>query len=377
MFASNCCLFTGYKSMFLGHPHHLISDVISSRRYASQQQLKIANLLIQTRRENEEMKKMIENQSKNSGEKTASKRKRGKRGGIRQNEREKRQLVRKIQNRISLLLDPSYHNQLLHSECSDRNLPCASFMKGYCKKNSSCTFHHDKEARSMKWEEEKKVEKEAKNHINNVNFTSFNQSTSFNQAKNTKSYSQGSQVAGGQTARSLGHPRGGHAGTGVNYGPRPGSASSNPGSSGQQTATSQAPAESHQLFTQPPPAVIQPFSRQVSTPGPYPGPGPIYPHPQTPGVNIGNIDARGPGQGIPPSSAGWNSVSVASLKCQRMQTAASSQVMSRILRQEFIRNGLVSCRSLITAARFQPAGVINIAKVFEKEADLRRQLNTL
>ncbi len=88
--------------MFLGHPHHLISDVISSRRYASQQQLKIANLLIQTRRENEEMKKMIENQSKNSGEKTASKRKRGKRGGIRQNEREKRQLVRKIQNRISL-----------------------------------------------------------------------------------------------------------------------------------------------------------------------------------------------------------------------------------------------------------------------------------
>ena len=323
------------------------------------------------------MKKMIENQSKISREKTASKRKRGKRGGRRQNEREKRRLLRKIQNRISLLLDPSYHNQLLHSECSDRNLPCASFMKGYCKKNSSCTFHHDKEARSMKWEEEKKVEKKAKNHINDVNFTSFNLSTSFNQAKNAKSYSQGSQVAGGQTARSLGHPRGGHAGTGVNYGPRPGSASSNPGSSGQQTATSQAPAESHQLFTQPPPAVIQPFSRQVSTPGPYPGPGPIYPHPQTPGVNIGNIDARGPGQGIPPSSAGWNSVSVASLECQRMQTAASSQVMSRILRQEFIRNGLVSCRSLITAARFQPAGVINLAKVFEKEADLRRQLNTL
>ena len=94
----------------------------------------------------------------------------------------------------------------------------------------------------MKWEEEKKVEKKAKNHINDVNFTSFNLSTSFNQAKNAKSYSQGSQVAGGQTARSLGHPRGGHAGTGVNYGPRPGSASSNPGSSGQQTATSQAPA---------------------------------------------------------------------------------------------------------------------------------------
>ena len=39
---------------------------------------------------------MSKNQSKNSGEKTASKRKRGKRGGIRQNEREKRQLVRKI-----------------------------------------------------------------------------------------------------------------------------------------------------------------------------------------------------------------------------------------------------------------------------------------
>ena len=261
------------------------------------------------------MKKMIENQSKISREKTASKRKMGKRGGRRQNEREKRRLLRKIQNRISLLLDPSYHNQLLHSECSDRNLPCASFMKGYCKKNSSCTFHHDEEARSMKWEEEKKVEKKAKNHINDVNFTSFNLSTSFNQAKNAKSYSQGSQVAGGQTARSLGHPRGGHAGTGVNYGPRPGSASSNPGSSGQQTATSQAPAEGHQLFTQPPPAVIQPFSRQVSTPGPYAGPGPIYPHPQTPVVNIGNIDARGPGQGIPPSSAGWNSVSVASLEC--------------------------------------------------------------
>ena len=105
--------------MFLGHPHHLISDVISSRRYASQQQLKIANLLIQTRRENEEMKKMIENQSKNSGEKTASKRKRGKRGGRRQNEREKRRLLRKIQNRISLLLDPSCCNHLLLSECND------------------------------------------------------------------------------------------------------------------------------------------------------------------------------------------------------------------------------------------------------------------
>ena len=214
-------------------------------------------------------------------------------------------------------------------------------MKGLCKKNLSCTFRHDEEARSKKWEEEKKV----KNRVN------VNHVTSFNQAKNARSFSQGSQVVGGQNARNLGHPRGGHSGTGANYGPsaRSGSAQSNQGSCGQPPATSQAPADSHQLYTQPPPAVIQPFNRQV--PGPYGGPGP-YQHPQTPGVNIGHVDARGTGQGIPPRSAGWNNVSVANLDYQRMTTAANSKEMSRIQRQEFIRNEPANCQNLIMAARF-------------------------
>ena len=159
----------------------------------------------------------------------------------------------------------------------------------------------------------------------------------------------------------------------MNYGPRPGLISQC--SSGtQDPATSQIPADNHQLFTQPPPAVITPFNRQV--PGPYGGQGP-YQHPQTPGANIGHVDTRGTGQGIPPSAAGWNNVSTAGLDYQRMTTAANAQEMSRFQRQEHIRSEIQNCQNLITAARFQPPGVIDLVKVYEKEAELRRQLNTM
>ncbi len=93
--------------------------------------------------------------------------------------------------------------------------------------------------------------------------------TSFNQAKNVRNNSQGGQAAGGNETRNFGHPHGGSSGTGsMNYGPRPGLISQC--SSGMQdpaTATSQIPADNRQLFTQPPPAIVTPFNRQV--PGPY------------------------------------------------------------------------------------------------------------
>ena len=142
---------------------------------------------------------------------------------------------------------------------------------------------------------------------NMCNILDSTSATSFNQAKNVRNNSQGGQAAGGNETRNFGHPHGGSSGTGsMNYGPRPGLISQC--SSGtQDPATSQIPADNHQLFTQPPPAVITPFNRQV--PGPYGGQGP-YQHPQTPGANIGHVDARETGQGIPPSAAGWNNVLV-------------------------------------------------------------------
>ena len=209
---------------------------------------------------------------------------------------------------------------------------------------------------------------------NMCNILDSTSATSFNQAKNVRNNSQGGQAAGGNETRNFGHPHGGSSGTGsMNYGPRPGLITQS--SSGMQDpATSQNTAASHQLFTQPPPAIVPPFNRQV--PGPYGGQGP-YQHPQTPGANIGHVDTRGTGQGIPPSAAGWNNVSTASLDYQRMTTAANAQEMSRIQRQEHIRNELQNCQNLITAARFQPPGVIDLVKVYEKEAELRRQLNTM
>ena len=211
-------------------------------------------------------------------------------------------------------------------------------------------------------------------NLYDIRFLISTNATSFNQAKNGRNISQGGQAAGGNETRNFGHPHGGSSGTGsMNYGPRPGLITQC--SSGtQDPATSQIPAASHQLFTQPPPAIVPPFNRQV--PGPYGGQGP-YQHPQTPGANIGHVDTRGTSQGIPPSAAGWNNVSNAGLDYQRMTTAANSQEMSRFQRQEHIRSEIQNCQNLITAARFQPPGVIDLVKVYEKEAELRRQLNTM
>ncbi len=263
-----------------------------------------------------------------------------------------------------------------HERKEENRTNCIYFLNGYCRLESECTYKHDEGFRSRKWEAERKDEdgNENGNGKGKGKGKKPKNTTSFNQAKNGRNNGQGGQVAGGHNARNLGHPRGGHSGPGSqNYGPRPGSSSQ--GSSGQQHhAISQATADNRQLYTQPPPAVITPFNRQV--PGPYGGQGP-YQYPQTPGANIGHVDARGTGQGIPPSATGWNNVSVANLDYQRMTSAANAQEMSRIQRQESIRNELINCQNLITTARFQPPGVIDLAKVYEKEAELRRQLNTM
>ena len=195
-----------------------------------------------------------------------------------------------------------------HEKKEENRSNCIYFLNGYCRLGSECTFKHDEGFRSKKWEEERK-EEEGKGKGNGVGKGKKpKNATSFNQAKNARNNSQGGQAAGGNDTRNFGHPHGGSSGTGsMNYGPRPGLITQS--SSGMQDpATSQNTAASHQLFTQPPPAIVPPFNRQV--PGPYGGQGP-YQHPQTPGANIGHVDTRGTNQGIPPSAAGWNNVSVA------------------------------------------------------------------
>ena len=132
-----------------------------------------------------------------------------------------------------------------------------------------------------------------------------------------------------------------------------------------------------QIFNQPPLQSGTPsFNQgQVQTSGNYPGQ--VF-NAMTPNV-LGSNDIRGYSQGGPAlSQPGWGNMSMPiNHEYQRVQTAVNSQEMSRLQRQEFIRNELVNCQNLITAAKFQPAGVIDLAKVFEKEADLKRQLQTM
>ena len=262
---------------------------------------------------------MSENQSKsksrNSREKPASRRKRGKRGGRRENEREKRQLRRNIKNRISLLLDPSYRNQLLLSECSDKNIPCAFFLKGYCKMNSSCTFRHDEEARAKKWEKEKTGDKNGNENVSEVqkktgeknvneNVSEVMKDDDSNQAKNDRNHGQGGQGSGGLDKGCQGSQKGTRM-TGIERNGRDTCLrNSSASTAGSAVVLLRCLAPRKDLRSSTSRCHLVP---QAQTPGNFSGQ--VY-HALTPGV-LGSNDNRGISQGVPPSGqAGWGNMSM-------------------------------------------------------------------
>ena len=256
-----------------------------------------------------------------------------------------------------------------HEKKEENNEHCTFFLKGYCRKNIECPYKHDEAYRSKKWEEERKG-KDTKGKKPKC-------ANPYNQAKNERNQGSGGQGSGVLAKSGQGMQRGTMTTSIDRTGRDTSTRTSSASSAGNGASSMFHTQEGSQIFNQPPLQSGTPsFNQgQVQTSGNYPGQ--VF-NAMTPNV-LGSNDIRGYSQGGPAlSQPGWGNMSMPiNHEYQRVQTAVNSQEMSRLQRQEFIRNELVNCQNLITAAKFQPAGVIDLAKVFEKEADLKRQLQTM
>ena len=246
------------------------------------------------------------------------------------------------------------------------NINCDFFMKGNCNKAENCPYKHDPEARD-RHNHNGNRSNGGSNNTNNSTVHSMAPSGQQQPPTNNTSRNDQSQVRRNGRRRGRGDNQGNQGGERreeSNQTNQSGHSFTGVGLPSNQPPQVSMPA-SFGNFSQPQQTFQQPaFQHNQANPPQYGQIGPIN-------TNFGN-------QGIPPSFSNQSMMNNSNTWAsnQASQSAVMAQNMTRLQKQEELRNELTSTRNMLTMAinSGQQPGTIQMEQLRQKELQLQSQL---
>ena len=246
------------------------------------------------------------------------------------------------------------------------NINCDFFMKGNCNKAENCPYKHDPEARD-RHNHNGNRSNGGSNNTNNSTVHSMAPSGQQQPPTNNTSRNDQSQVRRNGRRRGRGDNQGNQGGERreeSNQTNQSGNSFTGVGLPNNQPPQVSMPA-SFGNFSQPQQTFQQPaFQHNQANPPQYGQIGPIN-------TNFGN-------QGIPPSFSNQSMMNNSNTWAsnQASQSAVMAQNMTRLQKQEELRNELTSTRNMLTMAinSGQQPGTIQMEQLRQKELQLQSQL---